>query len=50
MSELNIKLTDLKVDIVEDGIDVAMRIGQLADSSYIGKKVVPIRIAIMASA
>ncbi|MGX9460294.1 LysR family transcriptional regulator [Shewanella sp. A14] len=48
--KLNIRLTDLKVDIVEDGIDVAMRIGHLADSSYIGKKVAPIQIAIMASA
>ncbi|AZG73501.1 LysR family transcriptional regulator [Shewanella livingstonensis] len=48
--KLNIKLTDLKVDIVEDGIDVAIRIGHLADSSYIGKKVAPIYIAIMASA
>lgn len=47
---LNIKLSDIKIDIVNEGIDVAMRIGQLADSSYIGKKVAPIRIAIMASA
>ncbi|GGP60091.1 LysR family transcriptional regulator [Shewanella saliphila] len=47
--KLKITLTDIKVDIVDEGVDVAMRIGQLADSSYICKKVAPINIAIMAS-
>lgn len=47
--EVNLKLTDVKVDIVEEGIDIALRIGKLDNSSLIAKKIAPINIIIMAS-
>jgi DNA-binding transcriptional LysR family regulator len=37
------------VDIVEEGIDIALRIGKLDNSSLIAKKIAPINIVIMAS-
>ncbi|UGA57668.1 LysR family transcriptional regulator [Vibrio sp. VB16] len=47
--ELDLKLTDVKIDIVEEGVDVALRIGKLKSSSLIAKRIAPINIAIMAS-
>lgn len=47
--KLELKLTDVKIDIVEEGVDVALRIGKLKSSSLIAKKVAPINIAIVAS-
>ena len=47
--EIDLQLTDKKVDIVEDGLDMALRIGELKDSSLIAKKIAPIRIGIFAS-
>ncbi|CAM3873022.1 HTH-type transcriptional regulator DmlR [Vibrio aerogenes CECT 7868] len=47
--EIDLQLTDAKVDIVDQGIDVAIRIGHLKDSSLIAKKITPIRLSICAS-
>ncbi len=46
---INLELNDRKVDVVEEGFDVALRIGRLHDSSYIAKKIVPIRLVLCAS-
>lgn len=37
--ELNISLTDRLVDLTQDGIDCALRLGQLQDSSLIGRQI-----------
>lgn len=47
--KLDLKLTDQFVDIVEQGIDIALRIGVLKNSSLIAKKIAPIRLAVFAS-
>lgn len=46
---LDITLTDKKVDLLEDGVDVALRIGQLTSSSLIAKKLTPIKLVVCAS-
>ena len=46
---VDLQLTDRKVDIVEEGFDVALRIGQLKSSSLIAKKVAPIRVMLCAA-
>lgn len=46
---VDLQLNDRKVDIVEEGFDVALRIGQLKSSSLIAKKVAAIRIVLCAS-
>lgn len=47
--KVDLQLTDRKVDIVEEGFDVALRIGQLKRSSLIAKKVAPIRVMLCAA-
>lgn len=47
--DLNLQLTDKKIDILEDGIDIALRIGKLQDSALIAKKIAPINLVICAS-
>ncbi len=47
--KVDLKLTDRKVDIVEEGIDIALRIGRLKSSSLIARRLTSIRIAICAS-
>jgi DNA-binding transcriptional LysR family regulator len=42
-------LNDRMVDLVEDGFDVAVRIGELADSTMIGRPLRPYRMAICAA-
>lgn len=39
--ELDFQLTDNFVDIIRDGFDVAIRIGELADSSLVARKIAP---------
>jgi DNA-binding transcriptional LysR family regulator len=46
---IDLQLTDRKVDIVEEGFDIALRIGQLKSSSLIAKYVAPIRVILCAS-
>ncbi|NQZ83691.1 MAG: LysR family transcriptional regulator [Colwellia sp.] len=41
---LDLQLTDRFVDIVEEGMDIALRIGNLPDSSLIARKILPISI------
>lgn len=37
--QLDIRLTDVQVDLVRDGVDLAVRIGQLRDSSLVARRV-----------
>lgn len=46
---VDLQLNDRKVDIVEEDFDVALRIGQLEDSSLIAKQVAPVRVVLCAS-
>jgi len=46
---VDINLTDKKIDLVDEGVDVALRIGRLSSSSLIAKKITDIRICICAS-
>ncbi|WP_413701082.1 LysR family transcriptional regulator [Psychromonas sp. KJ10-10] len=47
--KIELKLTDRKVDIVEEGVDVVLRAGRLESSSMIAKRVTSIKLAICAS-
>ncbi len=46
---IDLQLSDRKVDILEEGLDVALRIGHLKSSSLIAKKICPIRLVLCAS-
>ena len=46
---VDLRLSDHMVDIVEEGIDVAIRVGELADSRLISKRLAPHRVAAFAS-
>lgn len=47
--KLDVELSDKIVDMVEDGFDVAIRIGRLDSSSLIAKRLAPFRLIICAS-
>src|SRR3546814_12605143 len=47
--ELDISLDDRTVDLVGGGFDLAVRIGTLADSSLIARRIAPLRAAVLAS-
>jgi len=47
--EIDITLTDRVIDLVDEGIDIAFRIGELDDSSMIGRPLMPYRMAVCAS-
>ncbi|TKB48338.1 LysR family transcriptional regulator [Ferrimonas sediminicola] len=46
---VDLHLNDRRVDIVEEGFDIALRIGQLKDSSLIARKIAPIQLVLVAS-
>ncbi|MGO1119467.1 LysR family transcriptional regulator [Rhodovibrionaceae bacterium A322] len=47
--QLDLTVNDRFVDLVEEGVDVAIRIGELADSSLIARKLAPNRRLVCAS-
>ena len=46
---VNLQLNDRKVDLVDEGFDIALRIGYLKNSSLIAKFIAPIRLVVCAS-
>lgn len=46
---IDLQLTDRKVDIIEEGFDIALRIGKLKSSSLVAKQIAPIRVVLCAS-
>ncbi|WND03376.1 LysR family transcriptional regulator [Temperatibacter marinus] len=47
--DLELNLTDKQVDLIGEGYDLGIRVGQLKDSSLIGKKLTDVRPAVVAS-
>ncbi len=47
--DIDLQLNDRKVDIVDEGFDIALRIGHLKSSSLIAKRIAPIRLVMCAS-
>ena len=47
--DIDLQLNDRKVDIVEEGFDIALRIGHLKSSSLIAKRIAPVRLVLCAS-
>ncbi|MBU2863394.1 LysR family transcriptional regulator [Reinekea forsetii] len=46
---IDIQVSDRKVDLVEEGYDLALRIGNLKDSSLVAKKIAPVNLVMCAS-
>ena len=46
---VNLELSDRKVGVIDEGFDVAMRIGRLNSSPLIAKKIAPIRLVLCAA-
>lgn len=46
---INLQLNDREVDVIDEGFDIALRIGNLRDSSLVAKHITPIRLALCAS-
>jgi len=47
--ELDLDLNDRQINLVEEGIDLTLRIGHLADSSLVARRLAPIHMALCAS-
>ncbi|MCW5725148.1 MAG: LysR family transcriptional regulator [Maricaulaceae bacterium] len=48
--EVRLSLSDRMVDLVDEGFDVAVRIGNLADSSLIARRLAPVPLVLIAAA
>lgn len=46
---VDLQLNDRKVDIIEEGFDIALRIGKLESSSLIAKRLAPVRLVYCAA-
>ena len=46
---INLQLNDRKIDVIDEGFDVALRAGNLTSSSLIAKKITSIKLALCAS-
>lgn len=46
---INIDFSDRKIDLIEEGLDLAFRIAELKDSTLIARKISPIRVVLCAS-
>lgn len=47
--DIDLQLNDRRVDIIEEGFDIVLRIGELQDSTFIAKRLAPIRLVLCAS-
>ncbi|MFN3202005.1 MAG: LysR family transcriptional regulator [Bradymonadia bacterium] len=47
--QVEMSLNDRFIDLIDEGFDVAVRIGELADSSLIARRIAPSRVTIVAS-
>lgn len=47
--ELDLHLTDRTVGLIDEGFDLVVRIGSLADSSFMARKLAPARLVMVAS-
>jgi len=47
--EFDLNLNDRRIDLVEEGIDVAIRIGRLQDSSHIARRLFDVKMVVCAS-
>lgn len=47
--EFDLDLNDRRIDLIEEGVDVALRIGRLQDSSNIAKRLFDVRAVVCAS-
>ncbi|MFZ8201715.1 LysR family transcriptional regulator [Alteromonas portus] len=46
---INLQLNDRKIDVIDEGFDVAIRAGHLANSTLVAKKITTIKLALCAA-
>ena len=47
--QLDVSYNDRRVDVLAEGYDVAVRMGSLADSALVARRIAPLRVAVLAS-